>query len=268
MARGRRLRGTDVAVDPIAKRSIAQEGGSAMKRQWVSVLSIAVVAPMAVDMNARDPDSTATSLMIGAGAGSYAYVTRGCEGEVLDREQLRFRDAGMAVTHRFNGPVELGLRATMLRKMPQYEKNTVIWNPNASFEGRKVGFGLGVNLGGESKYDHDFEISPVSGHLRLGPRRTAYFSTHVFEDVPLVSGGAPVRMGLGFRGGSLMDGWLGVGFPAPSDKAGFVAKADLHLNRSLDVNLTGRLGESEGLSENAGAVGITLRRSHVDSGVR
>lgn len=239
-----------------------------MNRQWVSVLSIAVVAPLAVDMNARDPDSTVTSLMIAGGAGSYAYVTRGCEGQVLSREQRRFQDAGVALTHRFNGPVEAGVRATLLRKVPQYEKNTIVWNPNVSVEGRKVGLGFGVNLGGGSSYyERDFEISPVSGHIRLGSRRTAYFSTHVFEDVPIVSG-SPVRMGVGFRGGSLMDGWVGMGTPAPFDKPGLVAKADLHLSRFLDVNLTGRLGGSEGLSENAGTVGVTLRRSRLDSGVR
>ena len=220
-----------------------------------------------MDVNAPDQDSSATSLMIAAGAGSYAYVTRGCEGQVLSRTQYRFRDAGFALNHRFDGPLEAGVRVNALRQMPDYPKNTVIVDPNVSVEGERAGFGVGLNFGGrKSRYDYErvFEILPVSGHVRLGPRRTAYFSAHVFEDVPLISSGSPLRTCLGFRVEPVMDGWIGAGLPVPYDRIGLVAKADLHVTRFLDLNLSGRLGGSEGLSENAGAVGITLRRSRVE----
>ncbi|MGE5175942.1 MAG: hypothetical protein ACM3JJ_06140 [Hyphomicrobiales bacterium] len=232
-----------------------------MVRRWLSALcSLAVVAPLAVDVRAPDPDSSATSLKVAFGAGSYAYVTRGCEGQVIDRYQRRFRDAGVEVKHRFDGPVEVGSRVHLLRRFPEYEKNTLVWNPNVSVEGGKIGFGLGVNLNrGKTPYvDRDFEISPVTGHLRLGSLRSVYFSMHVFEDVPIASGGGPVRMGLGFDVPRVMDGWVGMGTPPPYDKPGFVAKADVHVTRFLDLNFAGRLGGSEGLTENSGSVGITI----------
>jgi hypothetical protein len=39
---------------------------------------------------------------------------------------------------------------------------------------------------------------------------------------------------------------------------GLLLKSNVHLNRSLDLNLSGRLGGSEGISESAGAIGLTL----------
>lgn len=236
-----------------------------MNRRWVSALSLAVVAPLAVDGNVPDPDSSATSLVLGYGAGSYAYVTRGCEGEVIDRYQRRFQDAGGEVKHHFNGPIEAGLRANVLREMPEYEKNTVVWNPYVSMEWKGVGLGVGVNFMRDRtvRYgDREFDVLPVSAHLRFGSLRSVYFSTHVFEDVPLVSGGGPVRTGLGFHVGPVVDGWAGMSLPIPYDMPGLAAKADVHVTRFLDVNLAGRLGGSEGLSENAGSLGITIRRTH------
>ena len=202
-----------------------------------------------------------TSFMVAAGAGSYAEVSRGCEGQVLSKEQRLYRDLGFAASHRFEGPFEVGVRATVLRRMPGYEEDAVIWNPHSSVEGRHVGFGLGAVSNADRPFVDDFDIWPVSGHIRMGSLEKMYFSIHALEDVPLASGGGTVRSGIGFRPNRAVDAWVGLGYGPPYDKPGFQAKATIHVNSMLDLNANGRLGRSEGQSENAGSLGLTVRFS-------
>lgn len=46
---------------------------------------------------------------------------------------------------------------------------------------------------------------------------------------------------------------------APYDKAGFLAKTAIRLNRQLYLNLNGRLGSSEGIFEHGINVGLSYR---------
>jgi len=225
----------------------------------MSILSMAVLAPLAVELPGTNEDSSVTSLMIAAGAGSYAEVSRGCEGQVLSKEQRRYRDLGFAASHGFEGPLEVGVRATVLRRMPGYEDDEIVWNPNVSVEGRHVGFGLGYVSNADRPVSDEFDIWPVSGHLRFGSPTKMYFSVHALEDVPLVSGGGTVRSGIGFRPSRAVDAWVGLGYGPPYDKPGFQVKSTIHLNSILDLNASGRLGRSEGQSENAGSLGLSIR---------
>jgi len=228
-----------------------------MTRRRMSILSMAVLAPLAVDVSSRD--SSVTSFMVAAGGGSYAEVTRGCQGEVLSADQRRYRDMGYAVNHKFVGLVNVGVRATVLRRMVGYRDGSVMWNPNASLEGTHVGFGLGYVSNADRPNSDEFDIWPVSGHLRVGRLSRLYYSIHALEDVPLVSGGGTIRSGIGFRPGRLVDVWAGLGYGPPYDKPGFEARSAVHLNSMLDLNASGRLSSSEGRSENAGSLGLTVR---------
>ena len=230
-----------------------------MTRRRMSILSMAVLAPLVVDMPGADPDSSVTTFMVAAGAGSYADVSRGCEGQVLSADHRRFRDLGFGANHRVAGPLEVGVRGTVLQRMPGYEDGTVLWNPNASLEWRRFGFGFGYVSNANRPYAEDFDIWPVSGHLRGGSLAGTYFSMNVLEDAPMVSGGSPIRMGLGFSPSRSVGLWLGWSGFVPYDKPGFLAKTTIHVNSVLDLNATGRLGGSEGKSETAGSVGLTLR---------
>ncbi|HET7904252.1 MAG TPA: hypothetical protein VFM17_06815 [Candidatus Eisenbacteria bacterium] len=234
-----------------------------MKLAWIRLVSMAAAAPLAVSVSTSSQDSAVTSLSVSMGAGSYAHISRGCEGQVLDRYQHRFQDAGVTLHHDFRGAPEAGLRVTILRKMPYYEDGTVVWNPYAAMEWERFGFGAGFIPDVESMYylygNEDFEILPVSAHIRAGRRDGFHFSVHMNDQAPLVSAGGPYRLGFGFRPARRVGAWLGMGTPDPFDRAGFVAKADINVFRYLDVNAIGRLGGSEGLSENAGAVGVTFK---------
>jgi hypothetical protein len=232
-----------------------------MGRGRLYFLSMAMLAPLMVDVPPQKSDSSTTSFSIAYGGGSYAVVTRGCEG-VLSKEPRDFGDMGFAASHRFSGPLEVGLRATVFRNMPQYEDGTVIWNPNIALEGRKFGFGLGYIPEHSNDDSRDFDVLPMSGHLRYGPLRGTYFSISVMEDLPLVSGGGTASLGLGFRASRVVGFWVGMSTPEPYDEPGLLLKSNVHLNRSLALNLSGRLGESEGISECAGAIGLTLVLGH------
>lgn len=232
-----------------------------MTRRRMSVLSMAVLAPLVVDMQRTDPDSAVTSFMVAAGGGTWADVTRGCNG-VVRAEEEPYRDMGFGVNHRFGRPLEVGLRATVLRRMSGYKDGSVLWNPNFSVEGRATGFGLGYVSDTQAGYPENEDLSPVSGHLRFGSLAKTYFSLHVSEDVPLISGGGVTRLGVGFHPGRAGGVWVGIGTPAPYDKPGLAVKTTIHVNPMLDFNASGRLGSSEGKAENAGAVGLTVRLTH------
>jgi hypothetical protein len=236
-----------------------------MNRAWLRLCSMAAVAPLAFTVTAHR-DSAVTSVSVVAGAGSYAYVTRGCNNEVLSSSQRRFRDAAIVVDHDFAGPFDAGVRATVLRQMPGYYDGTVLWNPYVALEWTGVGLGAGVvpNHKPRIRYwadtysygDVEFDVLPFSGHLRLGDRGKAYFSVHVFEDAPVASGGGAARIGLGIHAAERADLWLGVSGLDPYDQAGFLAKADIRVSPNLSLTATGRIGSSVGLSENAGAIGF------------
>lgn len=237
-----------------------------MNRRWLNLLSMAAMAPLAVDVSPTLPDSSVTSLTIAMGSGDYAYVTRGCDNQVLSAEKRHFRESAIALNHDFKGAPELGVRATILDEMPEYEQGTVILNPYGALEGKKVGFGIGyVAVPDEAQYyyyyDRHYEIVPASGHIRFGARTGTHFSMNLNEDIPLTSGGGAFRMGFGFRPAKVADIWLGMG-AIPYDKTGFVARTDIHATRFLDLHATGRLGGSEGIRENAFSVGATFKLTH------
>jgi hypothetical protein len=232
-----------------------------MKLRWLNLLSMAAMAPLALDVSPAPPDSSVTSLTFAAGTGDYAYVLRGCDNSVISAEKRHFRESGVELRHDFKGIPEVGMRATILNEMPQYEDGTVILNPYFALEGSKIGIGFGyVSVPGDNSYlGRDYEIVPASGHLRVGPRSN-YWSMHLNEDLPITSGGGEFRTGVGFRAGTVADMWLGVG-SIPYDHVGAIARTDIHATRFLDLHVAGRLGSSQGVPENAVTVGVTLKHS-------
>jgi hypothetical protein len=232
-----------------------------MTRRWLRILSMAALAPLAVDVPGEGRDSASTSFMVAVGGGSYAAVTRGCDNSVISARQRHFDDMGFAVQHDMRGPFQVGVRGTVLNRMPAYGDHALLLNPNVSFESHYVGIGAGFVTG--TRDEDDLDLWPVSGHLRLGSKRGPFhFSIHALEDVPLVSGGGAVRLGFGFRPGRDVDAWVGMSTPDPYDKAGLILKGDFHATRDLTLHLTGRLGSSESIDENAAAIGISYRFPH------
>lgn len=235
-----------------------------MPRRWLRILSFAALAPLAVDIPGASHDSSATSISIAVGAGSYAAVARGCEGNVLSKRQRYFRDMGFAVEHRTSGPLAFGVRQTVLREMPGYGADKVLVNPHVSLEGRLFGIGVEYIAGLHTPEPDDYDIWPASGHLRFGSRTgRVYLSAHMLEDIPIVSGGGgAIRVGIGVRPSPNFEAWMGLGSGIPYDNAGLVVRSDVLLHRNVSLNLAGRLGKSEDLDENSLSAGLTFRFPH------
>lgn len=215
---------------------------------------MAVAAPLAIST----PDSSVTSLRVGGGKGSYGYITRGCNGELLTADKIDLESAGADLSHKFTGPFRIGMRAGVIHP-PDGFANVHYVNPYISEE-RKIGsasIGLVVSDrrlpdGGSDDYA-DVTAGTFSGHLRLG--RKIYWSASYLEDVPITTGGY-VQTGIGVTGGRFHV-WGGAGI-LPHDEVGFVSKADVRVWRGFSIGAIARVGQSEGITEN----GFSLSLSH------
>jgi len=82
-----------------------------MKWLLKSCLCFVFLAPIAVQVDPERRDSSVTNLEIAGGVGTYAYITRGCEGQVLEKHKIPFEDFGAGIDHKFYGtPLRLGVR--------------------------------------------------------------------------------------------------------------------------------------------------------------
>jgi hypothetical protein len=237
------------------------------------ILSFFAVLPLLIGVENDGKDSTETNLKIAGGLGSYTYVTRGCEGQVLTKDKIPFNDFGFSIDHKFRSPVKIGLRSGSISdKTPvsrvyldDYDaylfkdRTNFYFNPDFSLEWKGFGIGTGPFFAQKtldvSEDEKGGETFP-SGHIRLGTKKL-YLSVSVLENVPLYSGGGYANMGMGF-GIKSSTWWIGLS-GGPYDAAGLVAKTSFKLFRNWHLDLAGRLGSSEGISENAMSMGLNYR---------
>ncbi len=230
--------------------------------------------PLVVGMPLSEEDSTEMNIKFAAGRGSYAFITRGCEG-VTSEQNIPYKDIGVSVDYKLKPPVQVGLKAGTIWEEYKYEKYSYgikieemtksyansYFNPNISFEGKRFGIGIGPFF--SKKYlphrgDRLWIKRSASWHLRIGSPKF-YFSTHMFESIPLYSGGGYFNLGFGGSSGSKTDLWFGLSTTGPYDGAGFLVKTNFKLNRNWYLDLAGRLGISEGNAEHAISVGLNYR---------
>jgi hypothetical protein len=227
------------------------------------------MAPLAIDQSGDYSDSSATRFGIAAGAGSYGVVTRGCQGEVLSKYKRDFHDVAATLEHEFRGPLVLGVRGQQVSApggdSAGSEVDQFLWNPHAGLEWRSFGIGAGyVTPHGERLPigPLDFDIPPVSAHLRFGNPRRTDFSLRLMEGAPYASSGGVFEARFGMRVSSAVRGWIGLGSPEPFDGAGLIAGTDIRLARGLRVDVGGRLGGSEGINESAVRAGVSYTWTH------
>jgi len=222
---------------------------------WTAVLA---AAPLAISHT----DSSVTELLVAGGSGSYAYVTRGCDNSVISKSRIDYDNLGAEVSHKFRGPIRLGVRAGLLHPDVSgpydYQSATDVRyvNPYLSMDWPAFSIGGGWARGSRHFPEEDFSQT-VSGHIRIGKK--TYFEASFFEAVPLVTAGY-AQTGLGHRW-PRADLWIGVG-AVPQDQVGLVARGQYRIGNRLGLGGTLRLGGSEGISENAFAVSLSYRFTH------
>lgn len=234
------------------------------------ILSLFIFLPLVIGVENTGRDSSETNLKIAGGLGSYAYVTRGCEGEVLSKEKIPFKDVGFSMDHKFKAPVKIGLRSGYISDEGTYyyhdinkveSRKNFYLNPDIALEWKNFGFGVGPFIAQKTlrgKEESDWGKTPPSWHIRIGPK-TTFFSINMLENVPLYSGGGYLNLGVGVMPSRNFSLWLGLGTTGPYDNVGFIAKTDFRLKGNLHLDLAGRLGSSEGISENAMSMGLNYK---------
>lgn len=238
-----------------------------MRREVTYLSVVAVAAPLAVSA----PQQHATEITITGGSGSYAVVTRGCEG-VISKYRVDYDNAAADVSHKFPSAFRIGARAGTLdlggisdatgNVNPYLSSSdaTRYVNPYLSLDW--TGFSIGAGwLHGDGPIPENGDgnnDTSVSGHIRIGKAKK-YFALSYFEDVPLATAGYATA---GFGGGGRkFHMWLGTGV-IPYDHFGFVGRFDYRLAGGLSLGVTGRLGGSESISENAFALRLSYLWSH------
>ncbi len=213
-----------------------------------------LAAPLAVSA----PKQHATEIVIAGGSGSYAVITRGCEGQVLSKYRIHYDNAAYEVSHKFPSVVRIGVRGGVLNL--EGGEATEYVNPFLSMDWSGFSIGGGWVHGDTTFPDQGGETfnGRVSGHMRIG-RSKRYFSVGFFEDLPLATAG---YFSAGFGGGGRkLHVWAGTGY-LPYDNWGFVTRVDYRLTGGLVLGGTGRLGGSEGVSESAFGIRLSYQWRH------
>jgi len=238
-----------------------------LRRKIILGAAAFAVVPFAVEVEPIDRDTSFTTFTIGAGVGDYAQVARGCNGEVLRVDSHELADLGFAVEHRRND-FAFGVRASEVYEGGPKTTAGQGWvvNPHVGLEGDRFGVGVGVNLGPDdltsTPADSD-PFLPLTGHLRFGNAGAGTdFRISVGENVPAVTPGGLVDLTLGIPVSDVVRFRAGLTSPAPYDQFGFVLRGQVRPADPFCIEVRGRLGVINGVSESTIGLGLSYTLGH------
>jgi hypothetical protein len=250
-----------------------------MKNKMKSVLLICFLFILPIQIVPTVSDSSETNITVAGGAGSYAVVIRGCSNEVLRKHKTSFTDVGVSVDHKFSSsPLRVGIRGNYIRDQELITNDdqtlqngqegfvdveTFTLNPFLNVESQKFAMGFGFMVGKNYIASKAVKLEerikfPVSLYTRIGDPQKVYTTISYMYSVPLYSGNF-TQIGFGSNQSQIFHWWIGLGGGYPYDRFGFLGKAQIRLQAPVYLNLSGRLGTSEGISENAFSLGLTFR---------
>jgi hypothetical protein len=229
------------------------------------LFAVCLALPLAVDDPAAVRDSSETRISIAGGYGTYALITRGCEGQVLSSDQVHFTDASAALDHHFANPLGVGVRGGFMRVGGSGHYVTTSYvNPHVVADWRAIGLGAGYMYVSKGLPTMDDELilgrpeNVGSAHLRVGHADGTHFLISVLENQPLISGGGYFDLGFGFHPCPNIKGFVGLS-GGPYDGPGAALGTEIALTPEVLLDLKARLGASESVGENAAAIGLTYR---------
>ncbi len=227
-----------------------------------TALTLVILIPYIFGFSPNPADSSSTTIGIAAGGGSYAEVSRDCNGRVLDVKNYPFNDVGISVDHKIS-LFDIGVKGGIASINTSEGEGTLRYvNPtmgiNTAFLGLQMGPLFTNDFGGEfftqkgvfggsdyygyyngSYNPHYTKVYPA-GSLRLGFLDKWYFTTGFYDNLPIISGGGLFNMGIGFHTGIHPASrlWFGIG-GLPFDGAVFSGKGDIPLTNNVILNLQG-----------------------------
>ncbi len=247
-----------------------------MKYILKSCMYLFILTPVIVSIDPESKDSSVTTFQVVGGRGSYAHITRGCEGNVISTERVPFREMGISVDHKFKGtPLRLGARYHLFShtlKEGEYVSATGYYREvkrkdayirsSLALDSRYIGLGFGrsyfIHPRGKEDYTDYFNIeeSPYGGYLRIGNIDRLNFKISVNDEL-VYSNGGMVSLYINTCSKLRKDRFR-VGFNAgpPYDGNGLILGLDILLKNNLRLETSGRLGSSEGVSECAISMGL------------
>lgn len=250
--------------------------------------SLVALMPLSVEISA---DSTggyagATRARVAGGGGAYAFVARGCEGEIIDKVPARFEEVGGEIAHRIGaGPLTLGVRGGRIRTRTGQPDDPNVFsgvpidtvltaryvNPFIALEGDEAGVGFGwvfhdgdfLTAGENARLQPDHPANEMSAHFRVGPTYGRHFAVQWMEGVPLASSGGYLTA---LAGGPLVDPrWIfhgGLGAGGPYEGAGLVLRLEYAGAGPLSLDVATRLGVFGNDGHWGAAVGIAYAAGH------
>jgi hypothetical protein len=247
-----------------------------MKLKTNRLLCTLFMAALPIGFTPAPDDSSETNFQLWGGAGQYALITRGCNNEILDKQEIPFSEVSAALDYKSASPVRAGVRGSYIRSKKESEQvfsgesgnyryrhkliSTEIFavNPFVNLEWKNFAFGTGY-LWANDHLDagNNIDKNLFSLYLRVGNPRTAYVDASFLHTSPLLSDGY-LKMGLGSNRNPKVGWWLGLG-GLPQDKAGLIARTNIRLRQHLGLGILARIGGSEGVSESAVSLGVTYQ---------
>lgn len=251
-----------------------------MKPQISNILLFVYIGVLPVQIDTTSKDSTETNFRVTGGFGQYAHISRGCEGNVLDKEDIPFSELGASIDHKTKTPFRFGLNADYIftkreRELDNYYRNGNYYgqrysgnksskeiftvNPNINAEWKYFALGGGYLWASRPIIDSDDDSGEHlgSGYIRIGNIRSFYFDASVFHTTPIFSESC-FKLGLGFRSNPNVGWWFGFG-AEPYDKGGLIMKTNVRIQPHLYLDTLIRIGSSEGVSESAVSLGLTYK---------
>lgn len=229
-----------------------------MKKSTLFVVQVAapimVLFPYIVGFTPNSTDSSTTSVELAIGSGSYAHVSRDCEGKVLGVTDVPFQDAAASVDYE-TSPVRVGVKAGGIHTAEdkdyqgykRHDEGTIFYaNPNVGLNTSYVGLDAGVLLFNRDRGIGAFDNLPIwTGRIRLGKLNRWYVSTSFDNNMPLFSGGGMIDAGIGFHGEKAHSNfWIGLG-ALPYDGAALCVRGDIPTSENMVLNLRGLFAPSQ-----------------------
>ena len=237
----------------------------------IAPMSLAVRVPVdsiatSATPNSSDVDTRTTKFTLAGGGGRF-YREYRLGGECAANDPTTFHeefgDVGAEIDYQHGDKGHFGIRGGYVHETAELVADpgltgelgssrgidTYYANPFISHEGDKFGLGAGVLITSRPLNTADQEDSPFkedvaiypSAHLRFSrSSNQLYLSAHLWEGVPIYSGGGMVMMGLGGRPFSWLDLYGGYASEGPFAVEGFLARATFDLNREWSLMTTVR----------------------------
>jgi hypothetical protein len=128
------------------------------------------------------------------------------------------------------------------------QQDTGYINPYVSFEWKQLGLGAGALFSTHPLHDGDSEDYPVdtgaaiypSAHLRFGSLSRLYISGHLWEGVPIYSGGGMLMAGVGVRPVKPLELYGGYCAEGPYQTGAWLGRLTIDIGRSWTILTTVR----------------------------